>query len=270
MKIRAVLCLLLLATVAPTFAQHAKRTPVKPVTVSVRTTKVTHGKPVTVAIRLTIRPGWHIFWKTAGDGGKPTSIRLTAPSGWKTGDLRFPVPVKAVDSGRVEYQYTREATVLCDLTPTDSAKMPLNLTVAAEWLACGKDTIPGKTTIHTRAGKVLVTTRDLNSAKKELPALYPGNYALHQLIPEIPMQAGPVMMIFPIDGRDAGNVTDIYVESMPGYPINYGKAVVLNAVAMIPVIRPNATGLPAGLRGILIVGDRQHALEFNAEHVVPQ
>ncbi len=270
MKIRAVLCLFLLATIAPTFAQHAKRTPVKPVTVSVRTTKVTHGKPVTVAIRLAIRTGWHIFWKSAGDGGAPTTVRLTAPSGWKVGDLRFPVPEKVVDSSRVEFRYTREATVLCELIPSDSAKLPLTLTVAAEWLACGKDTLPGKVTINTRAGRSLLTPRELDRARKQLPDLYPGRYALNQIIPEIPMQAGPVMIIFQIDGRDAGDVTDIYVEPIPGYPIVYGKVSVFNAVAQIPVIRSSASGLPSGLRGIMIVGDRKHALEFNAEHVVPQ
>src|SRR5271156_3093275 len=39
-----------------------------------------------------LEPGWHVYWKNAGDSGEPPRVRWTLPDGVSAGDFQFPAP----------------------------------------------------------------------------------------------------------------------------------------------------------------------------------
>jgi thiol:disulfide interchange protein DsbD len=103
--------------------------------------------PVWVGLQLTHQPGWHTYWKNAGDSGEPTRLEWTLPPGVMAGDIAWPLPHKITIGDLANYGY--EDTVLLPVplivTPEyqprrfDNA-LPLHL--KATWLACQRQCIP--------------------------------------------------------------------------------------------------------------------------------
>jgi thiol:disulfide interchange protein DsbD len=53
---------------------------------------VVPGKPFDVALYFQLTPGWHIYWKNAGESGLPPNVMWSLPEGFEPGELQYPVP----------------------------------------------------------------------------------------------------------------------------------------------------------------------------------
>jgi thiol:disulfide interchange protein DsbD len=108
---------------------------------------VAPGKPVWVGLQLTHQPGWHTYWKNAGDSGLPTQLQWTLPPGVSAGDIAWPVPKKIPVGNLANYGY--EGTVLLpvplaiapDFKPSLLGR-DLEVKLHANWLVCQKECIP--------------------------------------------------------------------------------------------------------------------------------
>src|SRR6266566_2770561 len=109
------------------------------------TDAVVPGKPFAIGLRLRMAPGWHTYWKFAGDAGLPTEIKWNLPAGWKAGEIQWPIPLKTNDPGDIQtYGYQDEALLIQQLTPPAKIdKSSVKLSVDASWLVCEKICIPG-------------------------------------------------------------------------------------------------------------------------------
>jgi thiol:disulfide interchange protein len=109
------------------------------------TSAVVPGKPFTVGLLLRMAPGWHTYWKFSGDAGLPTEIKWTLPTGWKVGDIQWPIPLKTIDPGDIQtYGYQDEVLLLQEVTPPANIdNSPVKLSAQADWLVCEKICIPG-------------------------------------------------------------------------------------------------------------------------------
>src|SRR5881628_3027867 len=58
------------------------------------TTAIVPGKPFAIGLLLHMAPAWHTYWRYSGDAGLPTEIKWDLPSGWKAGELQWPLPHK--------------------------------------------------------------------------------------------------------------------------------------------------------------------------------
>jgi len=106
------------------------------------------GKPFAVAIHMTMAPAWHTYWKNPGDSGMPTRVVWTLPDGFKASELRWPTPIRAVDSGLALYGYEHEVTLLAEITPSpELPKGRFMVSGKVTWLECKDICIPGKATI---------------------------------------------------------------------------------------------------------------------------
>ncbi len=88
------------------------------VQVSVRadTAEIHPGQLFHIAIQLEIAPGWHVYWKSAGDSGLPIGIDVTAPEGYRVSETRWPRP-KAFRSGEyTDYGYDERADLFVPVT----------------------------------------------------------------------------------------------------------------------------------------------------------
>ena len=48
------------------------------------------GETASVAVRLRPEPGWHAYWRHAGDVGSPPAVEWRLPEGFTAGPLRWP------------------------------------------------------------------------------------------------------------------------------------------------------------------------------------
>ncbi|MDB5732004.1 MAG: protein-disulfide reductase, partial [Variovorax sp.] len=111
---------------------------------------ISAGAPVWVGLRIAHQPGWHTYWKNAGDSGLPTELRWTLPSGISTGDIAWPVPRKIPIGPLANYGY--EDTVLLPVPLTVAPGFrpdvlaggadALEVRLKASWLVCRKECIP--------------------------------------------------------------------------------------------------------------------------------
>ena len=128
------------------------------------------GETVWAALRLRMDPGWHTYWKNAGEGGLglPTKIAWQLPPGVTAGEIHWPVPEKLVAADATTYVLSDEAALLIPLTL--AKELPpgsLMLTGKVSWLECQTACVPGKATVSAQ----------LNVAENAAPSADAGAFA---------------------------------------------------------------------------------------------
>jgi thiol:disulfide interchange protein len=112
------------------------------------TSAIVPGKPFTIGLLLRMAPHWHTYWAFSGDAGLPTELKWKLPSGWKVGEIQWPIPLKTIDPGDIEtYGYENEVLLMQEITPPQKLDNPTaKLSTEANWLVCEKICIPGSAT----------------------------------------------------------------------------------------------------------------------------
>jgi thiol:disulfide interchange protein len=112
------------------------------------TNAIIPGKPFTIGLLLRMAPGWHSYWAFSGDAGLPTELKWKLPSGWKVGEIQWPIPLKTIDPGDIEtYGYENEVLLMQEITPPQKLdNSTIKLSAEANWLVCEKICIPGSAT----------------------------------------------------------------------------------------------------------------------------
>lgn len=111
------------------------------------------GETITVGVLLEMLPGWHTYWKNAGESGSATKIVWDLPAGVTAGEIQWPAPEvyydKVVDL--TTYVHHDEAMLLVPLTI--GATVPngeLELKARVSWLECEKLCVPGRTEVNAK------------------------------------------------------------------------------------------------------------------------
>lgn len=96
-----------------------------------------------------IEPGWHIYWKNAGDAGEPPKLDWTLPKGVTAGAMSFAAPKRLPLGPLMDYGYEHEALFPVPLNAdgTLAAGAAAHLTAKASWLVCSDRCIPGNATL---------------------------------------------------------------------------------------------------------------------------
>src|SRR5881227_1527134 len=112
------------------------------------TNAIVPGKSFTIGLLLRMAPGWHTYWAFSGDAGLPTELKWKLPSGWKVGEIQWPIPMKTIDPGDIEtYGYENEVLLMQEITPLQKLdNSTVKLSAEANWLVCEKICIPGSAT----------------------------------------------------------------------------------------------------------------------------
>ena len=98
-----------------------------------------------------LEPGWHIYWKNAGDSGEPPRVRWTLPEGMTAGPLQFPSPKRLPLGPLMDFGYEGEAYFPIALTVAKGTKPgPVTLQAKVEWLVCREVCIPGKAELEVQ------------------------------------------------------------------------------------------------------------------------
>src|SRR5579884_830963 len=107
------------------------------------------GDTVMAGIRLTMKPGWHTYWRNPGGSGIATSINWQLPPGITAGEIQWPVPAKLPADDLTTYIYENEVVLLVPLKiAKDSKPGPLDLKADVSWLECKTQCISGNQNVH--------------------------------------------------------------------------------------------------------------------------
>jgi thiol:disulfide interchange protein len=92
-----------------------------------------------------LEPGWHIYWKNAGDSGEPPRIRWTLPEGIAAGELQYPAPKRLPLGPLMDFGYENEVLFPMPLVVAKTVKPGAAVLQAkVDWLVCREVCIPGK------------------------------------------------------------------------------------------------------------------------------
>src|ERR1700730_3703691 len=103
------------------------------------------GQKFRIGVLYKIEPSWHTYWKYSGDAGIPTKIAWQLPSGFKIGDLQWPMPMRDKEPGDLEvFDYEKEVLLFADVqAPNELPSGPLEFKAKSDWLVCSSSCIPG-------------------------------------------------------------------------------------------------------------------------------
>lgn len=98
-----------------------------------------------------LEPGWHIYWKNAGDSGEPPHAKWTLPEGITASPLEFPAPHRLPLGPLMDFGYENEVLFPLTINVADSVKRgPAALQAKVDWLVCREVCIPGKAELEVK------------------------------------------------------------------------------------------------------------------------
>jgi len=98
-----------------------------------------------VGLYFKLEPGWHVYWKNAGDSGEPPHIKWILPDGVTAGPLQFPAPKRLALGPLMDFGYEDEVLFPLNLQFAKTVKPgPATLHAKVDWLVCREVCIPGK------------------------------------------------------------------------------------------------------------------------------
>ncbi len=138
------------------------------------------------ALHFKLEPGWHIYWKNAGDSGEPPHIQWTLPKGITATPLQFPAPKRLPLGPLMDFGYEDEVLFPFHLAVGEPIKSagPYTLHAKVDWLVCREVCIPGKADLEVTR-KVFVGFVQLLSPKRSLTETFLGHNS--KSLPEIPV-----------------------------------------------------------------------------------
>ncbi len=111
---------------------------------------VAPGGEVSIGLRLRLAPGWHTYWRNAGDAGAPPEIALSLPEGATAGPIAWPAPERIEYGPLVNFGYHDD--VLLPMRVRLPATLPvggsLPVEARATWLVCEQVCIPEEGTFR--------------------------------------------------------------------------------------------------------------------------
>jgi len=102
------------------------------------------GQPFWAVLHIKLQPGWHTYWKNAGDSGIPPGLEWTLPNGFSAGEVQFLAPSLEKIGPLVDYAYSDDAYYPVSITPPLILRSNATaiLMLKAHWLVCNDVCIP--------------------------------------------------------------------------------------------------------------------------------
>ena len=217
---------------------------------------LSHGQSAKAGLYFKLEPGWHVYWKNAGDSGEPPHIKWTLPSGITAGPLQFPAPQRLPLGPLMDFGYENEVLFPFELKIAASAASgPANLHAKVDWLVCREVCIPGKAELEVvrpvteTATKSAATGPDAtlyarlaNHLPQPQPASFKAGFQPTATGFRLTVETGKretQATFFPADQDVLSNPAPQAVTSTPkGFTLDLKKD-------------PNATANPTQLRGLI-------------------
>ncbi|KMO32455.1 thiol:disulfide interchange protein [Methylobacterium tarhaniae] len=111
---------------------------------------VAPGATLTAGVKLTMKPGWHVYWRNPGDSGLPPEIAWTLPAGFSAGSIAWPAPERIPVGDLMNFGYEGEVLLTVPLTAPESlGSGPVPLRAKVSYLVCERECVPGEAALST-------------------------------------------------------------------------------------------------------------------------
>lgn len=97
------------------------------------------GGRVSLGLRMTVKPGWHTYWRNPGDSGEPPTLKLSTPDGATIALVGWPAPERIDIGGIVTYGHHDTVMFVANATLPAGAT---RIQAEATWLVCEKVCVP--------------------------------------------------------------------------------------------------------------------------------
>src|SRR6516162_8056727 len=93
------------------------------------------GESAPAGLYFKLEPGWHVYWKNAGDSGEPPRIKWTLPDGVTAGPMQFPAPTRLPLGPLMDFGYEDEVLFPFEVkVAPDTKSGPATLHAKVDWL----------------------------------------------------------------------------------------------------------------------------------------
>ncbi|SFU62855.1 thiol:disulfide interchange protein DsbD [Methylobacterium sp. 174MFSha1.1] len=111
---------------------------------------VAPGATLTAGLRLTMKPGWHVYWRNPGDSGLPPEIAWSLPAGFSAGAIAWPAPERIPVGDLMNFGYEGEVLLTVPVTaPETLGSGPVPLRAKVSYLVCERECVPGEASLST-------------------------------------------------------------------------------------------------------------------------
>jgi thiol:disulfide interchange protein DsbD len=105
---------------------------------------VAPGEAFRIGLRMRLVPGWHSYWRNAGDAGAPAEVTLTLPEGARADPIAWPAPERIEYGPLVNFGYKGEVLlpIAVHVPATAAPGDSFRIEAEASWLVCEQVCIP--------------------------------------------------------------------------------------------------------------------------------
>ncbi len=98
------------------------------------------GETLWLGLRFDLIP----HWRNPGDSGEAPKVDWRLPTGWRAGDIRWPLPTRIPVGPLTNYGYEDSVTLLVPIYPVGAARAGDSVRIGADvsWLVCREECIP--------------------------------------------------------------------------------------------------------------------------------
>jgi len=215
------------------------------------------GGPGDAGIYFKLEPGWHVYWKNAGDSGEPPRVRWTLPEGITAGEIQFPAPKRLPLGPLMDFGYEDEVLFPLTLSLDKAVKTgDAVLHAKVDWLVCREVCIPGKAELES---KISIVDHMLKDAPPPGPDVEIYKRLLNRLPEPLPSSAKAVFSAT-ADGFRLALTTGQSENSAQFFPSEQNilsnpapQTVAPTKTGLVLDLKkdPNMTAVPARLSGVV-------------------
>jgi suppressor for copper-sensitivity B len=92
-------------------------------------------------LSLSMDEGWHVYWKSPGEGGLPPDFKVTSARNLSSLDVEWPIPSEYETNGAVSFGYGGAVVIPLKLTPT-SSDQPIFMDLELTMYGCSNICVP--------------------------------------------------------------------------------------------------------------------------------
>ncbi len=125
------------------------------------------GDTVEAGVLFEMDPGWHIYWRDAGQGGMSTEVIFDASSA-APGPVMWPEPTVYHEAGGsiITFGYGDTALLFAEFEIDDDAQHEVQISADVDYLVCEVDCIPGRAAL-TRTLRIADETTAANDGSRK-------------------------------------------------------------------------------------------------------
>jgi DsbC/DsbD-like thiol-disulfide interchange protein len=139
------------------------------------------GKPMWVGLLFKMDPGWHIYWRNAGDSGEPPKVKWNLPAGLKAGEIQWPTPIRLGSGSVIDYGYEDQVLLMAPIGAGSDASTESVKDIGADvrYVVCREICIPGKAQLKMTMDRDAGRTEGLfGQTRAKLPRKAPAEWRI--------------------------------------------------------------------------------------------